>query len=184
VVFRQRLPEVRLALDPRLDQVVAVDGRGHSGLGAPRLHELEHGSLAQDVLENDSIWPELHVAFAAFEVGVGGIIKMRQEDFLGQSHWPAQTLAYCAQGAVHALVHTGDKLRRGFYRDHVLIPLGTRTAIKAQADPGTIHRGLVPPKPLSSCRRAGRLSMVLVYRALSRYSLYTVHTVALASREA
>ena len=60
-----------------------MDACGHGGLGAPRLHELEHGGLPQDVLENYPIWPELHVAFAAFEVGVGGIIKMRQEDFLG-----------------------------------------------------------------------------------------------------
>src|SRR5262249_51635329 len=95
-VFRQRFPEIRLALDPRLDKMVAVDARWHGGLGAPRLHELEHGSLPQDVLENHPIWPELHVALAAFEVSVGGIIKMRQEDFLGQFPPPAQTLAPCA----------------------------------------------------------------------------------------
>jgi hypothetical protein len=37
---------------------------------------------------------------------------------------------------------------------------------------------------IASPRRAGRWSMVLVYRALSRYSLYTIHTMAIASREA
>ena len=70
VVFCQRLPEVRRTLDARLDQVIAVDTRRHSGLAPTCLHELKHSSLTQDVLENHPIWPELHVALAAFEVGV------------------------------------------------------------------------------------------------------------------
>ena len=80
-VLRQRLPEVRRALDPRLDQVVAVDTRRHSGLGPPRLHELEHRGLAQDVLENHPIWPELHVALAALQVGVGGSSRCARRTF-------------------------------------------------------------------------------------------------------
>jgi hypothetical protein len=43
-----------------------------------------------------------------------------------------------------------------------LVPLGTRTAIKAQSSPDSVRPGLVPPKPLPSCRQEGRLSIVLV----------------------
>ena len=161
-VFCQRLPEVRRALEARLDKVIAVDARRHSGLAPTCLHELEHSSLAQDILENHPIWPELHIALAAFEVSVGWVIKMRQEDFLGQSHRPTQTLAHRMQGTLHPLVHTRNKFRRGFYRNHVLVPLGTKTAIKARLGPDNIRLSPVPPKPLPSCRRERQLSIVLV----------------------
>ena len=161
-VFCQRLPEVRRTLDARLDQVIAVDTRRHGGLAPTCLHELEHRSLTQDVLENHPIWPKLHVALAAFEVGLGWIIKMRQEDFLGQSHRPAQALAHRMQGTLHPFIHTGNKFRRGFYRNHVLVPLGTKTAMKAQPGPDNIRLRPVPPKSLPSCRRERQLSIVLI----------------------
>ena len=62
LVLGERLAQVALALDARLDQVVAVDRGRHRDRGPPRLHELQHGGLAQHVLQHDAIGTQEEIA--------------------------------------------------------------------------------------------------------------------------
>jgi hypothetical protein len=50
--------QVRLALDSRLDEMVAVNSGGCGDFLPQGLHELKHGGLPQHVLQNDAIGME------------------------------------------------------------------------------------------------------------------------------
>ncbi len=63
----ERAGEVGGAVRARLDEVVAVHGRGELGPVEARAHELEHHDLGQRVLERDAVGIEVGVGAAALE---------------------------------------------------------------------------------------------------------------------
>ena len=59
LVLGEGFPQIRGALDPRLDQVVAVNGGRNSDFFPPGLHELQQPRLPQYVLEYDAVRMQL-----------------------------------------------------------------------------------------------------------------------------
>ena len=87
------LDQVDASLDPCLDEVVAVDGRGDCDALAHCLHKVEHDRLAEDVLERDAVGVEGELAHSRLNVLVLGVDEVSQEDFIGQSQRSADSLA-------------------------------------------------------------------------------------------
>ena len=83
-VLAQRFLQVLGTFHPRLDEVVAVDRGGNGGGGAEGLHELEHGRLAQHVLQDDAVGPEVDVSLPPYQARLGGIVQMGQQNLVGQ----------------------------------------------------------------------------------------------------
>src|SRR6266540_6899373 len=129
LVLCQRLAQVGLAGHSGLNQVVTVNAGGHGGPGAARLHELEHGCLAQHVLEDHAVGPQLDVRLAALHPSRGWIVEVRQQHFVGQPQRTSQVLAHDLQGAVHPPIDTRYEFGRGLYRHHdlALLRLGAAT---------------------------------------------------------
>ena len=99
LVLVERRAEVALALDARLDEVVAVDRGGHGDRVAPGLHELEHGRLPQHVLQDHPVGAELQVALAGLHLLVLGVVQVSEQDLVGQGEGPAQPAAHAARAS-------------------------------------------------------------------------------------
>ncbi len=90
LVLGERLAQIRGALDPRLDQVVAMDRGRHRDLVAPGLHELQEPRLPQHVLEHDAVGTDQQVALPRLQFLVFGIVEVPQQDLVGQCQRPSQ----------------------------------------------------------------------------------------------
>ena len=106
---------VRAALDPRLDQVVAMYGRGHCNPFPSGLHELEHGHLARHVLVCDAVGPEHEVAVSGRQLLALGVVQVAQEYLLGQVEGPSQLPPGHGQVGFNLLVCSLDEFRSGVY---------------------------------------------------------------------
>ena len=60
--------QVLVAAELGLDQVVAVDGRGHLDFGQARRDELQHGHLGRRVLHGHAVRSQLQIRRAAHNV--------------------------------------------------------------------------------------------------------------------
>jgi hypothetical protein len=105
--------------------MVAMDRRRHRHALAARLHELEHPGLAQHVLENHPVGPQLEVAAARHQLLVRGIIQMSQEDFFRQGQRPLQAAADDFDVALHRRIDTGGHLGCGFDVAHQTLSVGS-----------------------------------------------------------
>ena len=92
VVFLEGLDEVDATLDAGLHEVVAVDGGGHGGGVAAGLHEVEHDSLAEDVLEGYAVGSECELALALCEVLSCGVVEVAEEELVGEGQGPVSSL--------------------------------------------------------------------------------------------
>jgi hypothetical protein len=90
LVLGEGLAQIRGALDPRLDQVVAMDRRRHRDLVPPGLHELKQPGLPQHILEDDAIGTDEQIALAGLQLLVFGIVEMAEQDLVGQRQRPPQ----------------------------------------------------------------------------------------------
>ena len=75
-----------------LHEVVAVDGGGHGGGVAAGLHEVEHDSLAEDVLEGYAVGSECELALALCEVLSCGVVEVAEEELVGEGQGPVSSL--------------------------------------------------------------------------------------------
>ncbi|MNX92167.1 hypothetical protein D3C86_1242960 [compost metagenome] len=107
----------------RLDQVVAVDRRGHLHPGQVGLHELEDRHLRGGVLHDDAIGPQAEVGGARHQDLVGGLVQVAEDDLLRQGQGTRETLANDREALLHAFVDGPDHFRGGV--DH------GRTSLKA-----------------------------------------------------
>ena len=123
LVLLERLAQIALALDARLDEMVAVDRRGHRDFLAPCLAELQHGRLSEHVLEDDAVRTQKEIAAPRLHLLVLGIVEMAEEHLVRERQRAAEPSAYDGDVALHRLVDLGGHLRRGFDRDHALNPL-------------------------------------------------------------
>ena len=118
-VLAQGFLQVLGSLNPGLDEVVAVDGGGHGGGAAHGLHKLEHGGLAQHVLEDDPVGAELDVGLTAHQAGLGRVVEVGQEYLVGQYQGPiVLVLPDRGQVAVQPLVNFGNQLSSRCNRRH------------------------------------------------------------------
>ncbi len=92
-VFFHGLDQVNASLDPGLDEVVAVDGRGDGHALPHGLHEVEHYRLTEDILKGDAVGVEGELAYTRLNVLVLGVDEVSQEDFIGQSQRSSDSLA-------------------------------------------------------------------------------------------
>ena len=120
IVLGQGLFEVGSAFDSGLDQVVAVDRRGNGSGGAPGLHELEHGGLTQNVLQDHAIGPQLYVGLTTHHAGGGRVVQVGHENLLGQSHRPAQVIPDYFEVLVQGLVYLGYNFTSRFYSNQIM----------------------------------------------------------------
>ena len=85
--------EVDLGADLGLDQVIAVHGRRHGGLGQPGGHELQQRHLGGGVLHGDPVGVEVGVAGSPLEFLTVWIDEVVDQDLLGQCEWSAEPFA-------------------------------------------------------------------------------------------
>src|SRR5262249_20632004 len=82
--FSERGDQVRPALGPRLDEVVAVNGGWDGNLIALGLHELKKPALPEHVLEDDTVRSQGHVALAWFQFLALGVVEVAQQSLVSQ----------------------------------------------------------------------------------------------------
>ena len=128
LVLGERFAEVALALDARLDEVVAVDRRRHRHRLAPRLAELQHRRLPEHVLQDDAVGTQEEIAASRLHLLVLRIVEVAQQDLVGESQRVTEPSAYDDEVALHRLVNLGGHLGRGLDRDHLLPLLMLRWA--------------------------------------------------------
>ena len=104
VVLRDRLAQVGLALDTRLDEVVAVHGGGHRRALPPGLHELEHHRLPQHVLEHDAVGAQVEIAAAGHQLLALRVFEVAEQHLVGEAEGPAKPAAHHLEIALHLLV--------------------------------------------------------------------------------
>ena len=88
-----------------------MDGGGDCGGGLARLHELEDGHLAGDVLQADAVGAEVEVALAGEEVGVAGVVEVSEQDFLCVGERSSEAAAHRLEPLLHLLVCLLDECR-------------------------------------------------------------------------
>ena len=128
LVLGERFAEVALALDARLDEVVAVDRRRHCHRLAPRLAELQHRRLPEHVLQDDTIGTQEEIAAPRLHLLMLRIVEVAQQDLVGEGQRVAESSAYDGEVALHRLVDLGGHLGRGLDGDHPLPLLMLRRA--------------------------------------------------------
>ena len=114
--------QVRLALDSRLDEMVAVDSGGRRDFLTQGLHELEHGGLSEHVLQNDAVGMEKQIALARLDFLVFRVVKVSQQNLVRQGQWPAQPAADNREITLHRCVDIGCHFRSRFDRNHISSP--------------------------------------------------------------
>ena len=111
-VLKQGVGSVRPASHPSLNQVVAVDGGGNCDAAAARLHELQNGHLAGNVLMGHPVGTEEQIAFSGVQLAAGGIVEVGEEDLVGQRQWVAQSLPHRLEPKLHLSINLGHEFRR------------------------------------------------------------------------
>ena len=122
LILGERLAQIDLPLDARLDEVIAVDRRRHRDAEAPGLHELEHGGLPEHVLQDDAVGSEEQIALAGLHLLMLRIVEVSQQHLVGQSQGPAQSAADNREIALHGLVHLRGHFSGRFDRHHHRCP--------------------------------------------------------------
>src|SRR5262249_34841970 len=123
LILGERFAEIALALDARLDQVIAVDRRRHRDRVAPCLPELEHRRLSEYVLEDDAIGTQEQITSPRLHLLMLGIVEMPQQDLVGKRQRAPEAPSDDGEIALHRLINPGGHLGRGLDRDHALNPL-------------------------------------------------------------
>ena len=90
----------------------------HGDRVAPRLHELQHGGLAQHVLEDDAVGPQEEIALAGLQLLVLGIVEVAEQHLVRQRQRFAQAAADDLEVLRHRRVDLGRHFGRGFDRNH------------------------------------------------------------------
>ena len=113
--------EVDLRADLGLNQVIAVDRRGHGHFGKTCGHELEECHLRCCVLHRDAVRVEVGVAVTTFEFLVLGVGEVVDEDLFRQCQRPIQSVAGDFDVAWKGGVDTLDQFDGGSctHRSHV-----------------------------------------------------------------
>ena len=122
LILGQRLAQVGLALDTRLNEVVAVDRGRHRDSLTARLHELQHGRLAEHVLQHDAVRAKEEVALAGFHRLVLRIVRVSQQDLVGQGQRPAEPAPDDREIPLHRLVDFRSHVSSRFDRHHFRCP--------------------------------------------------------------
>ena len=100
----------------RGDEVIAMDRRGHGGLGLTRLHELEEGHLSGGVLHGDPIGGEIDIVPAALVRLLGGAVpEVVIKDFFRQREGASEELSGGLDATAHAIV---DRLNHVIVKSH------------------------------------------------------------------
>ena len=110
LVLRERLTEVPLAVDARLDQMVAVNRRRHRDLLAQGLAELQHRGLAEDVLEDDAIGTQEQIALARLHLLMLRVVEVPEKNLVGEGEWAAEPTAHDGEVLLHRGVDVGGHL--------------------------------------------------------------------------
>src|SRR5687768_5148367 len=95
-----------------------MDSGGHGDLLSPRLHELQHARLPEDVMEDNAVRPEHEVALSGRQLLSFGIVEMAEQDLVGQRQWPVQPASCDVEVAGHASVNSRCHLMGRFDRHH------------------------------------------------------------------
>ena len=88
-----------------------MDRGRHSGAAAPGLHELEHGRLSQNVLQDHPVGPHLQITPSRDKFLVFRIVQVGKQKFVGQRHRPTDPATDDFQVAPHCLVYFGNEFR-------------------------------------------------------------------------
>jgi hypothetical protein len=117
-VLGERLAQVLPALDPGLDQVVAMHRGRYRDPVAPRLHELQQAGLPEHVLENDAVGTQEQIALAGLHVLAFRVVEVPQQHLVGQCQRFAQAAAHHLEVFRHGRVDLGRHFGSRFNRDH------------------------------------------------------------------
>ncbi len=124
LVLGERFAQIRGALDPRLDQMVAMDRGRDRDLVAPGLHELEQTGLPQHILKNDAVGAQQQIAVAGLQLLVLRIVEMPEQDLVRQGQRLIEPAADHRKIARHCRVDGSRHFRGRFDSNHCLAFLG------------------------------------------------------------
>ena len=105
--------KVGLAVDPRLDEVIAVGRRRHRCPVEAGGHELQPGHLRGGVLHRDAIGTQVGVGDPTLHTAVLDIVEMVDQDLLGERERSPETGSADRKAFIEPCVDVVDKLDWG-----------------------------------------------------------------------